>query len=233
MLAAIVDDSDIDRDNLVRYVDEYAKSHGTDLTPVPFPDAASFLKKDSSQFALALFDIDMPGISGMEASRLLRSVNPDIAIVFVTSMPQYALEGYEVEAADYLLKPLSYPNFSLKLTRALARIREHAEQSLLIKTADGMVSFPIRTVLYIESHGHYLMYHTSRGTFRARETMTGCEKKLAGHGFARCNSYYLVNLGQVSAISDSSVTVGASKLAMSRSKRRAFTEAFIAYGGGI
>lgn len=233
MQAAIVDDSSLDRDNLVRYIDEYAKSHDADIEPIAFPDATSFLREDSSQFSLVFFDIDMPGISGMEAARLLRSVNPDITIVFVTSMPQYALEGYEVEAADYLVKPISYPTFSLKLTGALARVQERSEQSLVIKTADGMVILPVRDVLYIESHGHYLMYHTARETYRTRETMTACEKKLESSGFARCNSYYLVNLKQVKAISGSSVKVGTDELAMSRSRREAFTEAFIACAGGI
>lgn len=233
MQAAIVDDSSLDRDNLVRYIDEYAKSHDVDIEPIALPDATSFLREDSSQFSLVFFDIDMPGISGMEAARLLRSVNPDITIVFVTSMPQYALEGYEVEAADYLVKPISYPTFSLKLTRALARVQERSEQSLVIKTADGMVILPVRDVLYIESHGHYLMYHTAYETYRTRETMTACEKKLESSGFARCNSYYLVNLKQVKAISGSSVKVGTDELAMSRSRRKTFTEAFIACAGGI
>lgn len=233
MQAAIVDDSSLDRDNLVRYIDEYAKSHDADIEPIALPDATSFLREDSSQFSLVFFDIDMPGISGMEAARLLRSVNPDITIVFVTSMPQYALEGYEVEAADYLVKPISYPTFSLKLTRALARVQERSEQSLVIKAADGMVILPVRDVLYIESHGHYLMYHTAYETYRTRETMTACEKKLESSGFARCNSYYLVNLKQVKAISGSSVKVGTDELAMSRSRRKTFTEAFIARAGGI
>lgn len=233
MQAAIVDDSSLDRDNLVRYIDEYAKSHDVDIEPIALPDATSFLREDSSQFSLVFFDIDMPGISGMEAARLLRSVNPDITIVFVTSMPQYALEGYEVEAADYLVKPISYPTFSLKLTRALARVQERSEQSLVIKAADGMVILPVRDVLYIESHGHYLMYHTAYETYRTRETMTACEKKLESSGFARCNSYYLVNLKQVKAISGSSVKVGTDELAMSRSRRKTFTEAFIACAGGI
>lgn len=233
MQAAIVDDSSLDRDNLVRYIDEYAKSHDVDIEPIALPDATSFLREDSSQFSLVFFDIDMPGISGMEAARLLRSVNPDITIVFVTSMPQYALEGYEVEAADYLVKPISYPTFSLKLTRALARVQERSEQSLVIKAADGMVILPVHDVLYIESHGHYLMYHTAYETYRTRETMTACEKKLESSGFARCNSYYLVNLKQVKAISGSSVKVGTDELAMSRSRRKTFTEAFIACAGGI
>ena len=76
MQAAIVDDSSLDRDNLVRYIDEHAKSHDADIEPIAFPDATSFLREDSSQFSLVFFDIDMPGISGMEAARLLRSVNP-------------------------------------------------------------------------------------------------------------------------------------------------------------
>ena len=77
------------------------------------------------------------------------------------------------------------------------------------------------------------MYHTAHETYRTRETMTACEKKLESSGFARCNSYYLVNLKQVKAISGSSVKVGAAELAMSRSRREAFTEAFIACAGGI
>ena len=90
---AIVDDSDLDAQSICRYVDEYEREHGEGLVTYRFSDAPAFLRSNTKRFSLAIMDIDMPGINGMEAAHLLRSVNPSIQIMFVTSMPQYAIES--------------------------------------------------------------------------------------------------------------------------------------------
>ena len=88
MNIAIVDDSDADAHSLIGYLDAFEAEREAGLVTERFCDANSFLKGDTSRFSLVIMDIDMPGLSGMEAAHLLRSVNPAIQIMFMTTMPQ-------------------------------------------------------------------------------------------------------------------------------------------------
>ena len=224
MNIAIVDDSDADAQSLIGYLDAFEAERGAGLVTERFRDANSFLKSDTSRFSLVIMDIDMPGLSGMEAAHLLRSVNPAIQIMFMTTMPQYALESYEVEAVDYVLKPVAYAAFALKLSKALLRVKRARQDVIVVKTAEGVFSLSSR-------EGHYLLYHALGRALRARDTMAAAEKRLEPLGFARCNSYYLVNLRSVSSIMGLDVTVGGDVLRMSRSRRKAFMEAFARFSG--
>lgn len=228
---AIVDDSDADAQSLTGYLEAFEAERHAGLEVERYRDASSFLKSDTSRFSLVILDIDMPGLSGMEAAHLLRSVDPAIQIMFMTTMPQYALESYEVEAVDYVLKPVAYAAFALKLSKALLRVERASQDVIVVKTAEGVFSLSPWEVTYVESQGHYLVYHTPERTLRARETMTAAEKRLEPVGFVRCNSYYLVNLRSVSSITGSDVTVGNDVLRMSRSRRRAFMDAFARFSG--
>lgn len=231
MNIAIVDDSDADAQSLIGYLDAFEAEREAGLVTERFRDANAFLKSDTSRFSLVIMDIDMPGLSGMEAAHLLRSVNPAIQIMFMTTMPQYALESYEVEAVDYVLKPVAYAAFALKLSKALLRVKRTRQDVIVVKTAEGVFSLSSREVTYVESQGHYLVYHVLGRTLRARGTMAAAEKRLEPLGFVRCNSYYLVNLRSVSSITGLDVTVGGEVLRMSRSRRKAFMEAFARFSG--
>lgn len=233
MEIAIVDDSDLDAKNLLRYIGAFEDEHHAGLHVQRFSDAKAFLRSDTSRFSLVIMDIDMPGITGMEAAHLLRSVNPAIQIVFMTTMPQYAIESYEVEAADYILKPVPYASFALKLSKALHRVERAGTNDIVLKTPEGVFSLSPWEVTYVESQGHYLVYHTATREVRIRETMTSAEKRLGPLGFARCNSYYLVNLRHVDAVTSSDVRVGGEELRMSRSRRGPFMDAFVRFSGGV
>ena len=153
MNIAIVDDSDADAQSLIGYLDAFEAEREAGLVTERFRDANSFLKSDTSRFSLVIMDIDMPGLSGMEAAHLLRSVNPAIQIMFMTTMPQYALESYEVEAVDYVLKPVAYAAFALKLSKALLRVKRTRQDVIVVKTAEGVFSLSSREVTYVESQG--------------------------------------------------------------------------------
>lgn len=233
MQIAMVDDSLEDVNRLKEYLDRYGNETGTKHNSWYFSDAESFLKSNHSRFDLVIMDIDMPGINGVDAARQLRHKGNGIVIMFVTNMPQYALAGYEVEAVDYVLKPLSYQDFALKMQKASRYVQRNRDAAITLQTADGLVSVQASEILYVESVLHYLMYYTTKGSWKVRGSMTQAEKELGVFRFARCNSGFLVNLRHVHAIEKEDVLIGDQRLKISRGKRLEFMNAFTRYLGGL
>lgn len=233
MQVAVVDDADNDARSLVSYLKKFSQDQGIALEVDRFNNAGAFFKADTSTFSLVILDIDMPGMNGVECAHVIRETDPDVVIMFVTNLPQYALAGYEVEAVDYVIKPVSYGEFCLKMKKALRYVGRNREHSIVLKCADGVRTLSAWEVLYVESDRHYLDYHTKTGCVRVRGTMSAAEKDLASHHFVRCNSGYLVNLRHVSSISGEDVLVGDDWLKISRARRASFMEAFARFTGGI
>jgi hypothetical protein len=131
-----------------------------------------------------------------------------VSLIFVTNMAKYALKGYEVDALDFMVKPVEYFNFSLKMDKAIRLRKRYAASSVLLETADGVVKVEVSKIKYIESDKHFVIYHTETGAYRVRTTMNDTHARFAGKGFARCGISYLVNLSHVNTVSGFTVTVG-------------------------
>ena len=171
----------------------------------------------------------MPMLNGMDAARLLREKDEKVILIFVTTMRQYAIQGYEVAASDFIVKPVAYPEFALKFTKVLARLEHVMPPDVLIRTDTSFVRLSPRDVRYVEVKGHHCVYHTASGEYRQYQTMKSAESALAGQGFVRCNSFLLVNLTHVDRIDGMNVIVGGEPLQISHPKRKAFTDAFVRF----
>ena len=123
MRIALVDDNPQDAQVLQGYLDRFSREVGLEWSYAYYSDGQAFLNGDTCQFDLIVMDVDMPGINGIETARLLRQRDPDVLLMFVTNMPQYALAGYAVDALDYLIKPVAYGHFTLKLQKTLRHLR--------------------------------------------------------------------------------------------------------------
>ncbi len=234
MKLAIIDDDAEYANTLAEYIRQFNEEKGSLLRSDYYESAEAFFNEDISMYSLVIFDIDMPGLNGMDAARLLRKRNGSIVIIFVTNMPQYALYGYEVAAVDYILKPVSYSDFSLKLRKALRYVNINKDESLTLKVPNGLLRISVLDIMYVESSLHYLIYHTFDGDYKVRGTMSAAEKELQPKFFARCSSSYLVNLRYVRSIEKEDVLIKNNiKLKISRGWRSDFLNRFTAYLGGI
>ena len=234
MNIAIVDDDRTELDYITSCLTRFAEETNEKFDITSFANGVVFLEKFSSQYDLILMDIDMPELSGIDTAKRLRAIDSDVVLMFVTNMPQYALAGYEVDAIDYLIKPLVYADFALKLKKAMRFVSQNInDKTIVLHTAEGIVTVPISEILYVESELHYCIYHTIDSTYRVRESMTATEEKLSNFYFARCNSSYLVGLKHVKAIVKDDVVVGADKLKISRGKKASFMEQFTRLVGGF
>lgn len=175
----------------------------------------------------------MPFMDGMKAARRMREIDANVSLIFITNMAQYAIKGYEVDALAYMLKPVGYTDFAFKLQKAIAVSSKNRAEEIVIKTGQSLKVLRIRDIYYLEIVRHALQYHTAEGVFEVWDKpLSQMEEKLAPHGFARCNSCYLVNLRHVKQVDGGDVVIGGDRLKMSRNKKQEFLEKLALFVGG-
>ena len=229
---AVVEDNDAMRAQLCGFIAQYAQESGHQLDVTAFSDGAQLVEPYRPGFDIIFLDIEMPTLGGMPTAERIRRQDPDVVLVFVTNMAQYAIRGYSVGALDYVLKPVPYFAFSQQLLKAVARLEKRAKHYLTVPVEGGLRRLDTASIYYLESEGHRVHFYTDEGDFSAPGALKAFEEKLADCPFARCNSGYLVNLAQVRELRQSTVQVGPCELQVSRPKRKAFLAALTDYIGG-
>lgn len=228
---AIVEDSPKELELLQGCLDEYRVSRTLKMEYCVFGDAESFLEHYSADYDIVFMDIELPGMNGMDAAHRLRELDQKVALIFVTNMAQFAVKGYEVDALDYVLKPVRYGPLCPKLDRAVARCRS-TTQSIVVSQASASLRLLLREILYIEVRGHRLTYHTEQGDFECSGTLQEAEAKLHGWGFLRCNKCYLVNQRQIREVRGGDlILMNSERLQISRLRKKEFMEEFSAFVG--
>lgn len=182
---------------------------------------------------LIFLDIKLPDMLGIDVARSIRKKDENVMIIFVTNLAQYAVDGYSVNAFDYILKPLRYVSFEAKLTRAL-RTLSHRDRGVVLdlKNKESAYRVSSDSIVYIESIGHDIYFHVGSDVIRQWGTLGKYEEMLRSEGFARCNTSYLINLKYVSTIKKDVVAVGDTDVPISRNKRKDFLAALAQYKGG-
>ena len=229
---AIAEDSAEEQSRLRRYLARYQQENDCAFDIQVYANGAEIVQAYRPGIDILLLDIEMPVMDGMRTARILRERDRNVVIVFVTNLAQYAVQGYEVEALDFIVKPLDWNVFSFRMTRILSRLKRRQDataHSVVIRTDDGLRRVEIPDLRYVEVNHHTLTYHTAAGQFTQRGTMREAESALLPHGFCRCNQCYLVNLRYVTALEDEVVTVGGDQLRISRSKKKELVKALSEY----
>ena len=217
---------------LSRYREEHTNSDAS-FTIQHYDDPVRFLTEYHCDADLLLLDIQMPGMTGMDAAKKIRKIDPDVMMIFITSLTQYAIEGYSVNAFDYILKPLRSASFLAKMDRAFRVLnRSRSNATLTISTKDEKRRVPLDDILYIEVNNHDIYVHTMDETFKEWGTMKLIESQLNGASFVRCSVHYLVNLKYVQGLAGDQVILPNAELPISRSKRKEFLDAIAQYEGG-
>ena len=234
MNIAIVEDDNSYAEELERRLHQFASENDLEFNIVKFEDGAKLIGDYSYRFDLILLDVEMPVMNGIDTARAVREMDDQVLIMFVTNMAQYALHGYEVDAVDYVLKPLNYAALSMKMKKVLRIYRQRPAESIFIKVDGETRRLSIRNIYYVESQGHNLMYHTSSGVYAAAgaKTLSQAEEELSDYGFCRCNSCYLVNLFYIDSLSGDKVKVGKDYLAISRNKKKQLKAALMRFAEG-
>lgn len=231
---AIVEDTKEHADSLNSFLVRFGKERGQEFSVAFFDNGMDFISDYDSRYDIIFMDIEMPHMNGMDCAFRLRDIDKNVALIFVTSMVQYAVKGYEVDAVGYIVKPLVYFPFSVLMGKVIDKINSNSAKEVYIGSGDHVKRISSRELAYVEVMDHYLIYHTTEGEFREIGRMKDVEEALGECGFFRCSNCYLVNMFFVTEINDTEVTVGKDKILVSRRRKKAFMTAindFLKRGG--
>lgn len=228
---AIAEDMENERNRLVEYIRRYEKTCEEDFQLFCFQDGSALVEEYPKDCDILLLDIEMKPMNGLDAAREIRAIDENVIIIFITNMVQFALEGYAVDAMNFVVKPISYQAFAGELTRALNRIVKRRPSYLKVKSNDGVFLLDIRDITYVETFKHKVMIHTRSKSIPCNESMSSLEKKLEEHPFFRCHTAFLVNMDYVERVQGNDVWVAGEQLAISRHRRKEFLDILTQYVG--
>lgn len=230
---AIVEDDPQVQSQLVEYVRRYERQYGAAFELTTYDDGDEIVSDYRAVYDIILLDVQMKHMDGMTAAERIRAADEDVILIFITNMAQFAIQGYAVDAMDYVLKPVPYFAFSQELQKAVRRLEKRAKTYLTVPVEGGLRRVGVHSIYYLESEAHKVHIYTENGDFITSGALKEFEKKLEGQNFARCNSGYLVNLAQVTGVQQSVAQVGPYSLQISRPKKKLFMEALTDYIGGV
>jgi len=221
MIRAIAID---DEPNALQVIGNHA-SHIASLQLVkiftnPFK-ALDFLEENRIQ--LIFLDINMPDISGLELSRIIQKSQS--LIIFTTAYSEYALESYNVEAVDYLLKPFEFARFHAAVLKAQNRLRTSSNALLeffFVKTGGERSKIRYQDVRYIEGNGNYVTYHLQNEKVLVRSTIKQALSGLPASGFVQIQRSYIVSLNHIDTIRDNHIHIGEVRISIGPKYREHF-----------
>lgn len=165
----------------------------------------------SNEIDLIFLDIQMPQISGVDFLKTL--VNPP-KVIFTTAFSEYAVEGYELNIIDYLLKPISFERFAKAVNKATVSEgvntnlgSKSAEDFMFVKSDKKLIKVFFNEIYYIEGLKDYVILHTPKGRLVTLQTMKSLESKLSDESFLRIHRSYIINIGHIDILDGNTVII--------------------------
>jgi two-component system LytT family response regulator len=206
MNCIIVDDDDASRSVLTQMIKQvdYLNIIKTCSTPL---EAMNTLKKENPD--VLFLDIEMPEMSGME---MLRALDTRPQVILITSHTEYALDAFDLNVVDYLIKPITLPRFlkAISKVKDSSDIKEQFSMSrdyFFIKKNSVLNKVPVKDILWIEALGDYINIHTKDERFILHSTLKSLENKLHAGKFVRVHRSYIVQIDNVKKVEDTTIFI--------------------------
>jgi len=202
----------IDDDKLSRKVIEefIKKTEGVSLK-ASFSDGVEAINylKNEEDIHLIFLDIEMPEMNGIE---FLNSLKNPPQIIIVSGKGKYAIDAFEYNVTDYLLKPLNYPRFYKAIDKATARFEQNklhlvGKEEIFIKKNSTLVRLKYEDILWVEALENYVIFNTFKEKYTIHFTMKAIEQKLPSNKFTRVHRSYIVNTSSIDVIEDNAIII--------------------------
>lgn len=188
-----------------------------------------FKKEEWVDADLLILDIELKEMNGMEIARKIREVDKEISLLFATGYEKYVLEGYEVGAISYIMKPVNKEKLFHSLDKAWENIKE-GQDCLLLPCGEETKRVYIKDIFYIESDGHYCRILTQQGEAQVREKISVLYEQLNEKHFYMCHRSYILNLAYVSRITKKDVILDSGEaIPLARGKWEEMNQQFMDY----
>ena len=180
--------------------------------------------KGSSNIDLLFLDINMPKISGLTFYKSLQ--NPP-EVIFTTAYPQYAVEGFEVNAIDYLLKPFSFDRFFTAVNKVIEKTYANENKPndppfILVKSSKTLHKIPVEDILFVEAYGDYVKVHLEDQYILTNSTFTSILDSLPNDFFVRTHKSFAINFKKMNTISGNQITIQKHKIPIGQKYRTDF-----------
>ncbi len=230
LLVAIVDDDANDAALLKEHVSSYFTKHSISAMIQIYQDGLTFIRSESHH-DLVFLDIQMGKVNGLETAHFLRKYNQDSVLIFVTNMAQFAIRGYEVDALDFIVKPVTTSTIEYVLDKAMKRLSGTGGTMISIKTPEGTVALPASELTYVEVYDHNLIYHTQLREYTVRGKLSDVLEKLDPTRFVLCNRSFIVNLRYVSSVASDSLMIDETRISISKGHKKELMQRFSSFLG--
>ena len=234
----ILEDRPKDNQRLSSFIRKYAQQNELSIEISAFTDGLELLKHYDKQFDILFMDIELPMMNGMTAAEKVREMDPLIPIIFTTNMAQYAIQGYEVSALGYMLKPISYFQFENYFTKAIARCQKNQaliENSMITIGSDrNFKRVSTDEIVYIIKDKNYIEYHLESGeTIRERGTFKDIIPHLEKTSIKQIGSGCMVNLHYVQKKDGNDISMPDVTFSITIPYRKSFTQELMDYMRGV
>lgn len=219
----IIDDEKMAREILVTHL---SKIDNISIVASCASAMEAFKYISTQQIDLVLLDINMPEITGISFAK---SINKNIKIIFTTAYRDYAVEGFELKAVDYLLKPITYERLLQAINtyfevytpqKEIQQSHETSNDFMFVRSERKMIRIDFDSIIYIESFSDYLKIHLANSTVVTRETISSIEVKLPFKKFLRIHRSYIISLKHLTSFTNDQVTIHQKSLPISRSYKK-------------
>lgn len=231
---AICDDSKIDITVLREFVNEYISKRELECDLRVFNHPDTLLQEcESFRPHIYILDIIMPMVTGIEVARELRWNQKESQIIFTTSDPSFALEAFDVNPINYLVKPLEKKKLFDTLDMSLRRVEFEESKTVNIKVRGGYETVDIKNILYLDYRNHVVTYHMNDGDEISTSTLRigfveYLRTNLEGMGFVQCHESIAVRLEAISGLSRDTITLrNKEMLPVSKSRYKSVEEAYL------
>jgi len=217
----IVEDEPLAREGLKSYIREIDSLELCAVCENAL-DANEVLKEEKPD--LMFLDIQMPKITGID---FLKSLQSPPMVILTTAYPNYALQGFELDVVDYLVKPYPFDRFLKAVNKAkdLYHLKQHPKEypstkdAMFLKVDNVLKRVILNDIIYIEGMENYVALHTKEGRMITLMTMKSMEETLPSENFLRVHKTYIISKNHVKGIEGNEIDMGKVKIPMSRNRR--------------